>query len=174
MGTNGSTMLKPLRQGPPPTDPARVSSSASCSLAARHEAVRGARRFTRSTLTDWELDERFDDIALVVSELVTNALRHALPAEPPLDYQDPPIRLHLMCWPGRLVCAVRDPSPSSPGSFFAALAGEDARAFPDPGRGTAESGRGLLLVDSFSDNWGWYPLAGALHGKVVWALFRLG
>ena len=43
-----------------------------------------------------------------------------------------------------------------------------------PTCGTAESGRGLFLVDSFSDSWGWHPLAGTLHGKVVWALFRLG
>lgn len=38
---------------------------------------------------------------------------------------------------------------------------------------SAESGRGLFLVESFSDSWGWHPLAGALRGKVVWALFRL-
>jgi hypothetical protein len=38
---------------------------------------------------------------------------------------------------------------------------------------SAESGRGLFLVDSFSDSWGWHPLAGTLNGKVVWALFRL-
>ncbi|MFJ8695013.1 ATP-binding protein, partial [Streptomyces roseolilacinus] len=30
MGTNGSTMLEPLRQGLPPIDVASVSSSASC------------------------------------------------------------------------------------------------------------------------------------------------
>ncbi|GLF96053.1 ATP-binding protein [Streptomyces yaizuensis] len=168
MGTNGSTMLAPLRQGLPPIDPARVSSSASCSLPARYEAVRGARQFTRTTLGEWSLGDRFDDIALVVSELVTNALRHALPGEPPRETQDPPVRLHLMRWPGRLVCAVRDPSPQSPGDTDG-----PGSAFPDP-RGTAESGRGLFLVDSFSDSWGWHPLAGALHGKVVWALFRLG
>ncbi|MFI1014158.1 ATP-binding protein [Streptomyces sp. NPDC020965] len=169
MGMNGSTMLEPLRRGLPPSDPARASNSASCSLPPRYEAVRGARHFTRSTLGSWELAERFDDVALVVSELVTNALRHALPDEPAADFQDPPVRLHLMRWPGRLVCAVRDPSPESPGPSFDG----DGSPFPDP-RGTAESGRGLFLVDSFSDTWGWHPLAGALHGKVVWALFRLG
>ncbi|MFF8959212.1 ATP-binding protein [Streptomyces sp. NPDC014894] len=168
MGTNGSTMLEPLRQGLPPIDPARVSSSASCSLPGRFEAVRGARQFTKVTLGGWSLGERFDDVSLVVSELVTNALRHALPDDAAGALQDPPVRLHLMRWPGRLVCAVRDPSPESPGRFD----GEDT-PFPDP-RGTAESGRGLFLVDSFSDSWGWHPLAGALHGKVVWALFRLG
>ncbi|MEU7564462.1 ATP-binding protein [Streptomyces fradiae] len=163
MGTNGSTMLEPLRQGLPPVDAASVSSSASCALPARYEAVRGARQFTSVTLTQWNLSERFDDVALVVSELVTNALRHALPAGTPREQPlDPPVRLHLMRWAGRLVCAVRDPSPDTP---TARGSGEDF---------AAESGRGLFLVESFSDSWGWHPLAGALHGKVVWALFRLG
>jgi hypothetical protein len=35
----------------------------------------------------------------------------------------------------------------------------------------AESGRGLHLVESFSETWGWHPIGSA--GKVVWALFRL-
>ncbi|MER5887441.1 ATP-binding protein [Streptomyces sp. NPDC001941] len=169
MGTNGSTMLEPLRQGLPPIDPASVSSSASCALPPRYEAVRGARQFTRATLTQWELCDRFDDVALVVSELVTNALRHALPGGPSEACegarapQEPPVRLHLMRWTSRLVCAVRDPSQDSPEEREAS--GEDF---------SAESGRGLFLVDSFSDGWGWHPLAGTLRGKVVWALFRLG
>lgn len=164
MGTNGSTMLEPLRQGLPPIDPAAVSGSASCALPARYEAVRGARHFTKATLGQWELSDRFDDVALVVSELVTNALRHALPtpdaAREPA--QESPVRLHLMRWTSRLVCAVRDPSQDGPATRET---DEDY---------SAESGRGLFLVDSFSDGWGWHPLAGSLHGKVVWALFRLG
>ncbi|QEU92767.1 ATP-binding protein [Streptomyces kanamyceticus] len=179
MGTNGSTMLEPLRQGLPPLDPSAVSSTASVALAARYEAVGSARKFTRTTLTQWDLDERFDDIALVVSELVTNALRHGLPlahhrpsnealraapfdsADTPRESQDPPVRLHLMRWASRLVCAVRDPSDESP------VTRDTDDDF------SAESGRGLFLVDSFSDGWGWHPLAGTLRGKVVWALFHL-
>lgn len=162
MGTNGSTVLEPLRQGLPPIDPGAVSTSASCALPARYEAVRGARKFTSATLDSWDLADRFDDVALVVSELVTNALRHAVPDGGTEDPQAPQVRLHLMRWASRLVCAVRDPSRQSP---EAREGGEDF---------SAESGRGLFLVESFSDSWGWHPLAGTLQGKVVWALFRVG
>ncbi|MEU1483814.1 ATP-binding protein [Streptomyces sp. NPDC005752] len=167
MGTNGSTTLEPLRQGLPPIDPSAVSGSATCKLPTRYEAVGGARKFTRTTLNSWELGDRFDDVALVVSELVTNALRHALPADAARGRQDSSVRLHLMRWSSRLVCAVRDPSESGPVAGTA----------PD----SAESGRGLFLVESFSDCWGWHPSpvpagdtpSGGGLGKVVWALFRL-
>ncbi|MFF4691963.1 ATP-binding protein [Streptomyces sp. NPDC001307] len=160
MGTNGSTMLKPLRQGLPPLDPAAVSDAASCALPARYEAVREARHFARGTLDQWSVGDRFDDICLVVSELVTNALRHGLPSDMACSEHTPSVRLHLMRWTERLVCAVRDPSHETP-------VPRDSDDF------SAESGRGLFLVDSFADSWGWHPLAGTLHGKVVWALFRL-
>jgi anti-sigma regulatory factor (Ser/Thr protein kinase) len=157
MGIEAPTMPEPLWQGLPPLDPSAVAGAASCAISGSHESVSGARRFTRSTLQHWELPDLCDDVALVVSELVTNALRHALPGES--SWGDPPVRLHLMRWSSRLVCAVRDPSADCP------VAGEAGAA--------SESGRGLYLVHSFSDHWGWHPLAGSLRGKVVWAVFRL-
>ncbi|MFD7662842.1 ATP-binding protein [Streptomyces sp. NPDC059788] len=165
MGTKVLSMLQPLWQGFPPVDPLAISGSVSYSLAPRYESVRGARQFTRETLCRWELEEIFDSVALVVSELVTNALRHAEPVGAAVGYErphepgEPPVRLHLMRWSSRLVCAVRDSSDASPES--------------EPADAGAESGRGLFLVDSFSDGWGWHPLTGAPHGKIVWAQFRL-
>ncbi|GLW73626.1 hypothetical protein Kpho02_59250 [Kitasatospora phosalacinea] len=143
------------------TDPHVVS----CTLAPRFEAVRTAREFTRRTLDDWGLEEIFDDVALVASELVTNALRHALgqcepsrvPAQsgPQVPADALPIRISLVHRSPQVVCAVSDPSSTGPVAREADF--------------VAESGRGLHLVDSFSRSWGWHPLAGA--GKVVWALF---
>ncbi|MFF4699825.1 ATP-binding protein [Streptomyces chattanoogensis] len=174
MGTRVLTMPEPLWQGLPPVDPLSVSGSVSCTLPPRYESVGGARKFTRETLQGWDLDELFDGVALVVSELVTNALRHAVlsPAEAPAPSTRVPeprtpegtvgttsARLHLMRWSSRLICAVRDPSDASP------VAAEADSA--------AESGRGLYLVESFSDSWGWHRLTGTLHGKIVWAQFRL-
>lgn len=175
MGMNGSIMLGGLRQSLPPIDPSAAAGSASCSLPARYEAVGGARRFTRATLQQWGLEDRFDDIALVVSELVTNALRHAVSDGPaaaadrapaadsqePRGFQDRPVRLQLTRWQSRLVCAVRDPSLETPRTQEA----DDECA--------AESGRGLFLVESFSEDWGWHPLGGTVNGKVVWALFAV-
>ncbi|MEU3278815.1 ATP-binding protein [Streptomyces antibioticus] len=158
-------MLEPLRQGLPPLDPAAVSNAASCALPPRFEAVREARQFTRRTLGQWDVGDRFDDVCLVVSELVTNALRHGMTpgAAPRAGEQNPAVRLHLLRWTERLVCAVRDPSRDCPLPRDRQN-GEDL---------SAESGRGLFLVDSFADGWGWHPMSGSLGGKVVWAMFRL-
>jgi hypothetical protein len=141
--------------------PARKLASCACELSPRPESVRQARSFTGETLRRWALPELLDDVALVASELVTNALRHgigpltAVPCPGGRPVAPPPVRLSLAHWTSRVVCSVRDPSDQGP----------IART-PDY---VAESGRGLHLVASCSDAWGWHPLAGA--GKVVWALF---
>ncbi|NJP99001.1 ATP-binding protein [Streptomyces zingiberis] len=172
MGTRGSTMLEPLRRELAPIGYEAVAGSASCTLSPEYASVRDARRFTNSALAEWKLDDQCDTVALVVSELVTNALRHALPEALALGRRvpagirppEPVVRLHLMRWPTHMVCAVRDPSRESPVT---------GRHLPEDPERAGESGRGLHLVEAFSDDWGWHPLAGRLCGKVVWAMFRL-
>jgi anti-sigma regulatory factor (Ser/Thr protein kinase) len=151
MGTNGSTMLEPLRQGPPPLDPAAVAQAASCALPARLEAVREARRFTHRTLEQWRIPERTEDATLVVSELVTNALRHARTE----NGRESIVQLSALRRGAELVCAVRDGSDRLPQQKEAGF--------------MAESGRGLHLVSCFSRTWG--AVRTAVGGKFVWALF---
>lgn len=132
-----------------------------CALTARPESVKLARDFARTTLYSWGMPDLFDDLGLVVSELVTNALRHALSVDG-LDRPSDelthlsPIRVTLRRNGSHVVCAVTDPSDDIP-----------IRKKPDH---VAESGRGLHLVESFSRAWGWTPMTG--RGKVVWALFH--
>lgn len=126
----------------------------SCALPPEPESVKIARDFAVDSLALWDLKELIDDVGLVVSELVTNALHHATPPRP---YRDSihPIRLTLILRGAELICAVRDSGSEVP--------------FRKEPQQIAETGRGLLLVESFSQAWGWTPLHGC--GKVVWALF---
>jgi anti-sigma regulatory factor (Ser/Thr protein kinase) len=112
------------------------------------------RGFTRSTLQRWNVARRSDDITLVVSELLTNALRHTLPKP------GRPVRVGLLQpFPGAgVLCAVADPGPVVP-------------RLPPPSR-DAESGRGLHVVAELSDQWGCTTPDRA--GKVVWAMFAAG
>jgi hypothetical protein len=117
-------------------------------------SVRAARDFTLATLRRWNAAERSEDIAIVVAELLTNALRHALPG---LADSLPrwPIRLGLL-QPGPCVlCAVADPSKAAP--------------VPQVSGSLAETGRGLQIIRALSDSWGYTVLSDA--GKVVWAAF---
>jgi anti-sigma regulatory factor (Ser/Thr protein kinase) len=117
-------------------------------------SVRAARDFTLATLRRWDAAERGEDIAIVVSELLTNALRHALPA---LGDARPrrSIRLGLLQPGPHVLCAVADRSRATPVPLT-----------PDP---LAESGRGLHIICALSDRWG-YTILGDT-GKVVWAAF---
>jgi len=54
--------------------------SATCGLWPVAESVKTGRDFTRAVLSDWGLMDLADTAGLVVSELVTNALRHGVPA----------------------------------------------------------------------------------------------
>jgi anti-sigma regulatory factor (Ser/Thr protein kinase) len=120
------------------------------------ESVTAARHFAVATLRAWGLTAVCDDVGLVASELVTNALRHSLPACPD-ERAGATIRLRLLRAAPYLLCGVVDSGTAVP-----------LRRDPDY---IAESGRGLHIVESFSTRWGWTRLEPT--GKLVWAVFRL-
>jgi Histidine kinase-like ATPase domain len=123
-------------------------------LGADAGSVRAGRDFTVATLHRWGTAERSQDIAIVVSELLTNALRHAVPLSGGVR-PGPPIRLGLL-HPGSFVlCAVADPSKAAP--------------VPQTPGSLAETGRGLHIICALSDQWGYAATTDA--GKVVWAVF---
>jgi serine phosphatase RsbU (regulator of sigma subunit)/PAS domain-containing protein/anti-sigma regulatory factor (Ser/Thr protein kinase) len=108
--------------------------------------VPSVRARCRETLREWGLEETGFATELIVSELVTNALRYGLP----------PVRVRLLH--GRcLICEVSDGSGTSPRLRRAAT--------------TDEGGRGLFLVAQFAQRWG---TRYTTRGKVIWAEQLLG
>ncbi|MFG2881893.1 SpoIIE family protein phosphatase [Streptomyces sp. NPDC048297] len=90
---------------------------------------------------EWGLGELAMTTELIVSELVTNAIRYACP----------PIRLRLLR-DARLTCEVADCSSTAPRLRHA--------------RSTDEGGRGLFLVAQLAHRWGARYTA---QGKIIWA-----
>ena len=122
------------------------------------QSVTTARAFTLRTMLRWGAADRSHDVAGVVSELLTNAFRHALQQPFDMSWPDEPgrIRLGLLSVGYVVLCAVTDPSSQAP-----------VLRQPD---WLDESGRGLHLVASLSDDWG-YCAVPHQRGKVVWATF---
>ncbi|MFE4681762.1 SpoIIE family protein phosphatase [Streptomyces sp. NPDC056721] len=114
---------------------------ASWDLESDPAVVAEARKKVTRQLSEWGLDELAYTTELVVSELVTNAIRYA----------SGPIRLRLIV-ERALICEVSD-------------AGASAPHLRHP-RTTDEGGRGLFLVSQFSQRWG---ARYTLDGKVIWA-----
>ncbi|KAB8166450.1 ATP-binding protein [Streptomyces sp. 3MP-14] len=144
------------------TPSADVAGFATFPLPGEPGAARSARSLTRATLTDWDLDELVGDTTVVVSELVTNALRYGLPAGsrpsplPPAS-EDQPLLLSLVHCERSVLCAVFDPGQDVP-----------LARTPEPYQ---ESGRGLKVLDALAKNWGW--TTPDRHGKAVWALLAV-
>ena len=109
-------------------------------LGALPAKVREARGLARDTLSTWGLSELSETVELLVSELVTNAVR----------YGAGDIGLRLIR-AGSLLCEVRDDGYDLP-----TLCRADV---------TAENGRGLQLVTALAERWGAQRTP---TGKVVW------
>ncbi|WP_432146604.1 SpoIIE family protein phosphatase [Streptomyces sp. bgisy084] len=107
--------------------------------------VADARSLTADRLTAWGLGSLVFTFELIVSELVTNAIR----------YGNGRIRLRLIRQDA-LICEVSDPSSSAPRMRHA--------------RTTDEGGRGLFLIAQLARRWGTRYTA---DGKIVWAEERL-
>ncbi|MFJ3722865.1 SpoIIE family protein phosphatase [Streptomyces sp. NPDC090045] len=103
--------------------------------------VGDARHLVLDQLTTWDLDELAFSTELIVSELVTNAIRHA----------GGPVRLRLIR-ADTLTCEVSDSSNTQPRMRRA--------------RSSEEGGRGLYIVAQLSHRWGSRYTAG---GKTVWS-----
>ncbi|MFB7222514.1 SpoIIE family protein phosphatase [Streptomyces sp. NPDC056227] len=104
-------------------------------------AVAGVRKNVSQWLIDQGLEEETFATELILSELVTNAIR----------YGDPPIRVRML-HDRALICEVSDSSSTAPHLRYAST--------------TDEGGRGLYLVAQFADRWGTRYTA---EGKIIWS-----
>lgn len=137
-----------------PCDDVRCPPSAVRRLGASAASPGTARDFTLATLRTWGLTALCEDAVVIVSELVTNAVRHGCRTG---VTGESPIRLTLTRHDGLLVCIVAD-----------TCAGEPSMRAPDD---ACENGRGLYVVEALSRVWGWTPLPGM--GKAVWAALMI-
>ncbi|GAA3411396.1 ATP-binding protein [Streptosporangium vulgare] len=118
-----------------------------CLLPAVPASVRDARALVRRELSLWGADDLIDDCMLIVSELVTNAVRY-----------------------GGAACALRIQGGGSyvRGELFDPGEGAPRVCARDM---EATGGRGLQIVDSLADDWGVaHPPSG---GKIVWFVLGL-
>ncbi|MCR8575055.1 ATP-binding protein [Streptomyces sp. Isolate_219] len=112
----------------------------------RADSISAVRLHVRLTLTDWKLGGLIEDAVLIAGELATNTVRHTKGTG---DY----FELALRRRNGILILEVAD--------SYQWRMPELQKPAPD-----GVSGRGLLLVDALSQNWGVRPRD---PGKTVWA-----
>ncbi|GAQ60287.1 SpoIIE family protein phosphatase [Streptomyces scabiei] len=119
---------------------------ATWSIPADPAFVARTRQYVLTQMALWGISESAFTAELVVSELVTNAIRHGVP----------PIQLRLIHDDTTLICEVSDGSGTAPHL-------RRAKTFD-------EGGRGLLLVAQLTQRWG------SRHtedGKTIWAELTL-
>lgn len=132
----------------PPAGPAALPQDIEWRLPRHARSVGRARTLLREQLASWKLpDEVTETAVLLLSEVMTNAYRHA---------RVPPgreIRARCLLETGRLRVSVSDANDTLP---------VVRHASPDE-----ESGRGLSLVAALADDWGAEPRPGGI-GKTTW------
>jgi anti-sigma regulatory factor (Ser/Thr protein kinase) len=122
-------------------------------LGALVSAVPCARLHARQVLWEWGIGHLGDSTELVVTELTANAVRASRELA-----QAAAVRLWLLSDAAQILILVWDASPQPP--VVLGVTGE------------AEHGRGLMLVEAVSEQWGWSSRADG-GGKFVWAIVRL-
>ncbi|HEX3387450.1 MAG TPA: ATP-binding protein [Streptosporangiaceae bacterium] len=142
-------------------------------LGALPGAVPCARLHARLVLTEWGQAQAGDSVELIVSELMTNALRACtdpVAGRPGYDAEGRqlPLGLRLASDRRQVLVEIWDGNLAPPVPGQTSLEGE--------------TGRGLLMVEAVSSRWGYYYPARQSHGtapdaraaKVVWALIVPG
>jgi anti-sigma regulatory factor (Ser/Thr protein kinase) len=145
----GSVSGPPNGHGPGP-GPAHVHGQARVLLDPGPESARSAREFTVATLRGWNLENLAEEAVIIATELVTNAIKHGAVVG------DGHVELAWQRDATRVICIVVDGSARPP-----MLAAADL---------SAESGRGLLVVQALASSWGWM-MVGASQ-KAVWAAMQ--
>lgn len=132
----------------------------SLNLACEPAAAGRARAHARELLPAWQVPEDVvGDAVTVISELVTNAVRHASTTAGADTARVRTCALHLRLAHHQLVISVSDTDPRPPARRVAAK--------------WDESGRGLELVALLcQDQWGFARVPGT-PGKTVWARLKL-
>lgn len=113
-------------------------------------AVPCARLHARHVLREWGLASLSESAELLVTELISNAVKASQAVA-----QASAVRLWLVSDQAQILILVWDASPQPPVRV-------DASA-------EAEKGRGLMLVEAISEQWGWYCRDDS-GGKFVWAI----
>ena len=152
LGQGASVAVPPSRHG---HDLERWPLRDSLPLGALEGAAPSARAHVRQLLWEWNRNELSQDVGLVVTELIGNAVKASAEFRPAVA--------PMLVWLGSdaryVLAAVADASPRPP-----------VRLSPSP---TAERGRGLALVEALSSRWGWHTTGMAGLEKVIWAEWRL-
>lgn len=144
----------PEAGGTEPPEEREPEHQCTLTFAALPSTPRWARALAREALRGWGLEPLADTAELLLSELVTNAVKATC--------RDAVIRVTIRAGADRLRIEVTDRGAGRP-------------RVDDPGPET-ESGRGLLLVSSISADWGTHPvrLPSGASGKVVWCEIPAG